>query len=102
MAAAFVHTSGQGACSRLVKRLLDAGATSEWSAQPLEPRNRIEERTLARTLRRGLIKRTAQGTFWVDEARYSQWRTTQLRYALIAVFAMFLMFAILFVLGEFP
>ena len=88
--------------SRLVKRLLDDGATSEFSARPFEPRNRIETRALERAVRAGMIKRTDSGTYWVDQERYAQCRTKQIRFAIIAVMGMLLLFAILFILGEFP
>ena len=99
----FTGSNGSTAhTSRLVKRLLDAGATSEWSAKPFEPRNRVETRALERAVKAGMIKRTEGGTYWVDQERYAQCRTKQIRFAIIAVMAMLLLFAILFILGEFP
>ena len=97
-----MYTSRGGASSRLVKRLLDAGATSEWSARPLETKGRIEARQLDRSLRLGVLKQTDKGLFFVDQERLARCRAKQLRAALIAVFGMFLLFAIVFILGEFP
>ena len=88
--------------SRMVKRLLDAGATSEWSARPLETKGPIEGRMLERSLRSGIVRQTDKGTFWVDEERLARCRAKQLRFALIAVLGVLLMFGILFILGEFP
>lgn len=88
--------------SRLVKRLLDAGATSEWSAKSFEPRNAIETRALERAVKAGMIKRTDGGTYWVDQERYAQCRTKQIKFTIIAVMGMLLLFSILFILGEFP
>ncbi len=87
---------------RLVKKLLADGATSEWSARALEPTRKIEQRALERSLKSGLIRSTAEGKYWVDEERYSAWRTTQIRWAVISVLATFLLLAILYVLGELP
>jgi hypothetical protein len=100
---AFVpHGSGNVPSTRLVKRLRDAGATSEWSARPLETKSPIEGRMLERSLRSGVVRQTDKGTFWVDEERLARCRTKQLRFALIAVLGVLLMFGILFILGEFP
>src|SRR5688572_22691811 len=88
--------------SVLIKRLLDAGATSEWSARPLELRNSFEAKRLERTLRTGIIRRTDQCAYWLDEELWHQRRTTQLRPVASAILGVLLMFAILFVLGEFP
>jgi hypothetical protein len=93
---------GREPSHRLVKRLLDQGATSEWSARPLEPKNPLETKRLERTLSTGIVHRTDRGTYWVDEERWRACRTRQLRFAGIAVLGVLLMFAILFVLGEFP
>jgi hypothetical protein len=93
---------GSAHTSRLVKRLLDAGATSEWSAKPFEPRNSVETRALERAIKAGMIRRTDGGTYWVDQERYAQCRTKQIRFAIIAAMGMLLLFAILFILGEFP
>lgn len=103
MAVVFVPPGGGcGESSpRLVKKLLDAGATSEWSARPLEPAKKLEQRALERSLRAGIIRRTAKGDYWVDEERYSACRARQMRWAAVAVLATFLLLAILFVLGEF-
>jgi len=88
--------------SVLIKRLLDAGATSEWSARPLELRNSFEAKRLERTLRTGIIRRTDKGAYWVDEELWHQCRTKQLRLVGFAILGVILLFAILFILGEFP
>ena len=49
-----------------------------------------------------MIKRTDGGTYWVDQERYAQCRTKQIKFTIIAVMGMLLLFAILFILGEFP
>ena len=86
----------------IIRRLLAEGATSEWSARPLEPRNKLEARRLERTLRDGIVHQTSKGTYWVDQERWERCRARQLRIVGVAVLAVLLMFAILFVLGEFP
>ena len=102
MVAGFVPSGGGCGKSspRLVKKLLDQGATSEWSARPLEPGRKLEQRALARNLRAGIIRRTDKGDYWVDQERWAACRTRQLRVVTIAVFASLLLMAILFVLGE--
>jgi hypothetical protein len=87
---------------RLVRKLLAEGATSQWSAKPLSPTRRIEQRALERAVRTGIIRRTDEGAYWVDQERWDACRAKQARFAVIAVFGVLLMFAILFVLGEFP
>ena len=95
-------TSAGGSCHRLVRRLLAEGATSQWSARPYEPRNKLDARRLERALESGFVHRTDKGTYWVDQERWQACRTKQVRFAIVAVLFMFLVFAILFVLGEFP
>lgn len=104
MAVVFVPPGGSCGKSspRLVKKLLDQGATSEWSARPLEPGRRIEQRALERSLRAGIIRRTGKGDYWVDQERWAACRTRQLRLVAFAALATFLLLAILFVLGEIP
>jgi hypothetical protein len=102
MAAAYVVASGKAGGRRLVRRLRSAGATSERSAKPLEPANRMEERSLARALRCGTIRRTDAGLYWVDEAKLARIRARELRFLVIALLGLVLLFGVLFILGEFP
>jgi hypothetical protein len=106
MAYVYIPTAGRsrpaGASARLVRRLLSQGATSQWSARPLELKRGYERAALEASLASGMIHRTDEGTYWVDEEKWARWRRKQLRIVVVAVMAVFLMFAILFVLGEFP
>ena len=103
MAYVFVPTgrSCGEASPRLVKRLLDQGATSEWSARPLELKRKLEQRALEASLKSGMIRRTEAGTYWVDEEKWSRCRARQMRWVVISIMAVLLLFAILYVLGEF-
>ena len=91
---------GTSANPRLVRKLLSAGATSQWSAKPLSPARRIEKLELERSIRSGVIHRTESGDYWVDEERWAECRTKQMRIVGIAVAASLLLIAILYVLGE--
>jgi len=102
----FIPSGGGSSCieakPRLIRRLLKQGATSQWSARPLELKRRYDFTELEANLKLGMIHRTDEGTYWVDEEKWARCRTKQARIAIIAVMAVLLMFAILFVLGEFP
>lgn len=102
----FIPSGGGRGCieakPRLIRRLLKQGATSQWSARPLELKRRYDFTELESNLKLGMIHRTDEGTYWVDEEKWARCRTKQARIAIIAVMAVLLMFAILFVLGEFP
>jgi hypothetical protein len=94
-----MHTSGES-CQRVVRRLLKEGATSPWSAKPFEPRRRLEERSLERGLRMGLVVRTEDGLYWVNQEKYEAWCTTQRRILIVAATVMALLLGILYILGE--
>ena len=100
----FIPSGGGGsqASPRLIRRLLHQGATSQWSARPLELKRKHEHAALEASLKSGMIHRTDAGTYWVDEEKWARCRTKQMRIVLVAVLGVFLVFAILFVLGEFP
>ena len=102
----FIPSGAGRSCSegspRLVRRLLNQGATSQWSARPLELKRRYDFTELEANVKLGMIHRTDEGTYWVDEEKWARCRTKQVRIVIIAVLGVFLMFAILFVLGEFP
>jgi|SRR5687767_17212 len=106
MAYEYIPSGAGRGCSqgspRLIKRLLNQGATSQWSARPLELKRKHEHVALEASLKSGMIHRTDEGTYWVDEEKWARCRTKQMRIVLVAVLGVFLMFAILFVLGEFP
>ena len=87
---------------RLVCRLRADGATSAGSACPFEPGNRLERRALERALRCGMIRRTDEGTYWVDEDAVARVRALEVRWLIIGLLMMLLMFGILYILGEFP
>jgi hypothetical protein len=97
-----VHTAGAAGRQRLIRKLRSAGATSEGSAHPLEPENRIERKSLERALRCGTIRRTGDGNYWLDEEQLARSRTREMRYAGIALLFMLLTLGILYVLGEIP
>ena len=94
-----MHTSGES-CQRVVRRLLKEGATSPWSAKPFEPNRRLEERSLERGLRMGLVVRTEDGRYWVNQEKYADWCATQRRILIVAVTVMVLLLGVLYLLGE--
>lgn len=100
--ALFAAASSRSGSKRVVRRLRREGATSAWSARPFEPTSRLERRALERALHAGLVHRTDEGTYWVDEERVARLRTCELRWVLVSLLAMVLLFGILTILGEFP
>ena len=96
-------TESRGAIGRrrVIRKLRKDGATSAGTARPFEPSNRLEERGLARALRCGMVRQTDKGGFWVDEEKVAACRTKEIRFVIIGLLAMLLLFAILYVLGEF-
>lgn len=101
MDAALLYAGKEGR-QRLVRKLRGAGAISAWSAQPFEPGNRMERRALDRALRCGMIRRTDEGTYWVDEEKVARIRAREVRWVIISILLMMLLFGILYILGEFP
>jgi len=100
MSAAGVTASEAGQ-HRLARRFFEEGATSKWSARPFEPKNGRERRALAACLAAGLVVRTDKDMYFVDAARYEAMQT-RTRWALILAFAVVvILFAILYVTGEF-
>ncbi len=100
MGAVIVHSS-EGGTYRVARRLHDAGATSEWSAQPFEPKGRLEHRGLEACLASGLVVRTEAGTYFVDPERYEAMRVRQRWALIVAVAVMLIGIAILYLTGEF-
>jgi len=100
MGAVIVHSSEGGKC-RVARRLFDEGATSQWSAREFEPKNGLERRALAACLASGLVTRTEAGTYFVDPERYEALRVRQRWALIIAVAAMLILFAVLYLTGEF-
>lgn len=106
MGSVFIPGGGKRGCleakPRLIRRLLAQGATSQWSARPLELKRRYDHTELETNLKAGMIHRTDEGTYWVDEEKWARCRMKQVRIVIVTVLGVFLVFAILFVLGEFP
>jgi hypothetical protein len=102
MAGVVLASGGGKHRARLVRRLRADGATSVSSARPLELKNPFDRRGLESALRCGVIKRADGDTYYVDEERAAEVRTRELRFLLIALLAMAMLFGILFILGEFP
>jgi len=100
MGAVIVHSSEGGKC-RVARRLFDEGATSQWSARAFEPRNGLEQRALAACLASGLVVRTEAGTYFVNAERYEALRVRQRWALIITVAVMLILFAVLYLTGEF-
>jgi len=98
---AMVYTGNEGGKCRVARRLFHRGATSAWSAQEFEPRNRRERSGLASALASGLVVRTEAGTYFVDPDRYERMRVRQRWAITIGIAVVLVMMAVLFLLGEF-
>ena len=99
MSAVVIHASSES-CQRVVRRLRGEGAISPWSAKAYEPKRRLDQRSLERGLRTGLIVRTDDGRYYVNEAKYERWCARQRTILIVAVSAMVLLLGILYLLGE--
>lgn len=105
MDVAFVPTGeSRGAIGRrrVIRKLRRDGATSLGTARPFEPKNRLEERGLARALRCGMVRSTEKDTYWVDEEKVAECRSKELRFVLIVLLVMLMVFGTLYILGEIP
>jgi predicted NAD/FAD-dependent oxidoreductase len=99
MGAVVVRSSEGGKC-RVARRLHAAGATSAWSAQSFEPRNHLERRGLEAGLASGLVVRTEAGTYFVNPERYEAMRVRQRWSIIVAVAAVLIGLAVLYLTGE--
>lgn len=69
----------------VVSHLMQNNAVSEGSAVRWVPDRRIQRRMLDRLVRRGVIVRTADDSYYLDVPAYDDWKTSLRRRAAIAV-----------------
>ena len=77
--------------------LLKTGATSEAGAVPLVHLNRHDKRQLASLVRKGVIKETRGGRYWVDSEKLSDRARGRTKFALVVI-VLFLVITIIFAL----
>ena len=59
---------------RVAQHLLEVGATSEDKAVTYQPAMRLRRKGLRYLTRNGVVTLTQDGRYWIDEAKYQEWR----------------------------
>lgn len=72
----------------LVRAFIGLGAVSPETAVPAARLGVRQGAVFRRLIRRRVIVATAAGTYYLDQARYHEWRSTRRRRALIALSVM--------------
>jgi hypothetical protein len=83
---------------RLARRLREQGAVSPGAAEPLDGLWGIQHRRLAVMIRRGLIRETSPGKYYLDEDAWDAYRSRQLRLILILMAILLLVGLVMFAL----
>ena len=61
---------------RVAEHLLGVGATSADHAVTYQPGHRLRHKGLRYLTRSGVVTLTSDGRYWIDEAKYQQWRSS--------------------------
>ena len=84
----------------LVSQLKKAQALSQDRAVPLEVSGRIEERMLARLVRKEIIRPGIKGGYWLDQERYADSCRKQLIFVIGAILVSLGIMACLAIYGQ--